>query len=146
MPRPVSLPIRPDFQTGISFPKKFLLPLLFQPVYNKGMTTITGDQLRGHLDAMILASLESGESHGLGILQRLEEAGCGLLKLKEGSLYPALWPLRGRWPLSSLSQQCPPQAKRSSPPRLPFDAEGKRDRSLKSESSGVSSFLSSAAF
>jgi PadR family transcriptional regulator, regulatory protein PadR len=59
------------------------------------MSTITGDQLRGHLDTLILATLEAGEAHGLGILQRLEESGCGLLKLKEGSLYPALYRLEG---------------------------------------------------
>src|ERR1700733_12163282 len=59
------------------------------------MTPITGDQLRGHLDTMILATLEDGEAHGLGILQRLEAAGCGLLKLKEGSVYPALYRLEG---------------------------------------------------
>jgi PadR family transcriptional regulator PadR len=57
------------------------------------MGTINGDQLRGHLDTMILATLEEGEAHGLGVLERLELAGCGLLKLKEGSLYPALYRL-----------------------------------------------------
>ena len=57
------------------------------------MSTINGDQLRGHLDTMILATLEGGEAHGLGILHRLETAGCGLLQMKEGSLYPALYRL-----------------------------------------------------
>jgi len=37
--------------------------------------------------------LEEGEAHGLEILRRLEAAGCGLLRLKEGSLYPALYRL-----------------------------------------------------
>src|SRR5688572_20576969 len=44
---------------------------------------------------MVLATLERGEAHGLEILRRLEEAGCGLLRLKEGSLYPALYRLEG---------------------------------------------------
>src|SRR6476661_7181897 len=57
------------------------------------MDTIHGDKLRGHLEAMILSTLEQGEAHGLEILHRLEEAGCGLLRLKEGSLYPALYRL-----------------------------------------------------
>jgi DNA-binding PadR family transcriptional regulator len=57
------------------------------------MDTITGDKLRGHLETMILSTLERGEAHGLEILRRLEEAGCGLLRLKEGSLYPALYRL-----------------------------------------------------
>ena len=54
---------------------------------------IQGDKLRGHLEAMVLSTLERGEAHGLEILHRLEEAGCGLLRLKEGSLYPALYRL-----------------------------------------------------
>ncbi len=57
------------------------------------MDEINGDKLRGHLEVMILATLEQGEAHGLEILHRLEEAGCGLLRLKEGSLYPALYRL-----------------------------------------------------
>jgi PadR family transcriptional regulator PadR len=57
------------------------------------MEPITGDKLRGHLETMVLSTLERGEAHGLEILRRLEEAGCGLLRLKEGSLYPALYRL-----------------------------------------------------
>jgi PadR family transcriptional regulator PadR len=57
------------------------------------MSSIDGDKLRGHLEALILATLERGAAHGLEILQRLELRGCGLLKLKEGSLYPALYRL-----------------------------------------------------
>src|SRR6478609_10597784 len=57
------------------------------------MDAIDGDKLRGHLETLILATLEKGEAHGLEILRRLEEAGCGLLRLKEGSLYPALYRL-----------------------------------------------------
>src|SRR6516162_700396 len=67
------------------------------------MDSIDGDKLRGHLEALVLATLERGEAHGLEILQRLEDAGCGLLRLKEGSLYPALYHLeaagevKARW-------------------------------------------------
>jgi PadR family transcriptional regulator, regulatory protein PadR len=57
------------------------------------MQTIDGDKLRGHLETLVLATLEKGEAHGLEILRRLEAGGCGLLKLKEGSLYPALYRL-----------------------------------------------------
>jgi DNA-binding PadR family transcriptional regulator len=57
------------------------------------MEAITGDKLRGHLEALVLSALEQGEAHGLEILRRLEELGCGLLRLKEGSLYPALYRL-----------------------------------------------------
>jgi DNA-binding PadR family transcriptional regulator len=42
---------------------------------------------------MILSTLARGEAHSLEILHRLQEAGCGLLQLKEGLLYPALYRL-----------------------------------------------------
>lgn len=57
------------------------------------MSEIHGDMLRGHLDTMVLSTLERDAAHGLEILRRLEAAGCGLLRLKEGSLYPALYRL-----------------------------------------------------
>jgi PadR family transcriptional regulator len=57
------------------------------------MKQISGDKLRGHLEMLILATLEQGQAHGLEILRRLEIRGCGLLRLKEGSLYPALYRL-----------------------------------------------------
>ena len=57
------------------------------------MEAIDGDKLRGHLEMLILATLEKQEAHGLEILHRLEAGGCGLLRLKEGSLYPALYRL-----------------------------------------------------
>ena len=57
------------------------------------MDAIHGDKLRGHLEMLILATLERGKAHGLEILRRLEVGGCGLLRLKEGSLYPALYRL-----------------------------------------------------
>lgn len=57
------------------------------------MDRIDGDKLRGHLEMLILAALGRGDAHGLEILRRLEKGGCGLLRLKEGSLYPALYRL-----------------------------------------------------
>jgi DNA-binding PadR family transcriptional regulator len=57
------------------------------------MEAIRGDKLRGHLETVVLSTLAQGEAHGLEILRRLDEAGCGLLRLKEGSLYPALYRL-----------------------------------------------------
>jgi DNA-binding PadR family transcriptional regulator len=57
------------------------------------MQPIDGDKLRGHLEVLILATLEQSAAHGLEILRRLEAGGCGLLRLKEGSLYPALYRL-----------------------------------------------------
>jgi len=57
------------------------------------MADIVGDKLRGHLQDLVLAALERGEAHGLEILRRLEAAGDGSLRLKEGSLYPTLYRL-----------------------------------------------------
>ena len=57
-----------------------------------GMSTkVQGDSLRGHLETLVLSALKKGDAHGFEILKRLEEAGSGALKLKEGSLYPALY-------------------------------------------------------
>ena len=81
------------------------------------MNQITGDQLRGHLDTMILATLEGGEAHGLGVLQRLDAAGCGLLKLKEGSLYPALYRLEAAGLVAS-SEQPVPSGQKGAPRRV----------------------------
>ena len=55
--------------------------------------TISGDKLRGHVESMALSVLERGDAHGFEILRRLEEAGCGQLRLREGTLYPALYRL-----------------------------------------------------
>jgi PadR family transcriptional regulator, regulatory protein PadR len=57
------------------------------------LTPLHGDALRGHLETLVLSALRHGDAHGFEILQRLEEAGSGALKLKEGSLYPALYRL-----------------------------------------------------
>jgi len=66
---------------------------LSQSAYEINMESISGDHLRGHLETMILSVLERGDAHGMEIIRRLEAAGCGLLRLKEGSLYPALYRL-----------------------------------------------------
>jgi DNA-binding PadR family transcriptional regulator len=57
------------------------------------MEPIDGDALRGHLEGLVLSTLERSEAHGFEVLRRLEAAGCGALRLKEGSLYPALYRL-----------------------------------------------------
>lgn len=81
----------------------FGLDLINSLSINKGMREITGDKLRGHLETLILSSLEQGVVHGLEIVKRVDSAGSGALKLKEGSLYPALYRLeqaglvKGKW-------------------------------------------------
>jgi DNA-binding PadR family transcriptional regulator len=71
------------------------------------MEAINGDKLRGHLETMILSTLEQGEAHGLEILRRLDESGCGLLRLKEGSLYPALYRLEAAGEVKAVWEPAP---------------------------------------
>lgn len=54
---------------------------------------IQGEQLRGHLETMLLSVLEAAPAHGFEILKRLEARGCGLFQLKEGTVYPVLYRL-----------------------------------------------------
>jgi len=62
-----------------------------------------GDQLQGTLELLILKTLERGPNHGFGITLHVEQVSAGLLRLEEGSLYPALHRLekeklvRGEW-------------------------------------------------
>ncbi|MFD5134512.1 PadR family transcriptional regulator [Streptomyces olindensis] len=48
------------------------------------------DALRGHLDALILATLEGGGLHGYAISEALAARSDGALDLATGTLYPAL--------------------------------------------------------
>ena len=71
------------------------------------MEPLSGDKLRGHLEPIVLSTLEQGEAHGLEILRRLEERGCGLLRLKEGSLYPALYRLEAAGEVKAVWEDAP---------------------------------------
>jgi PadR family transcriptional regulator, regulatory protein PadR len=65
------------------------------------------DRLQGTLDLLILKTLASrGKMHGYGITLHIEQVSEDILRLEEGSLYPALhrmtqsgW-LRSEWGLS----------------------------------------------
>jgi PadR family transcriptional regulator PadR len=90
------------------------------------MSEIQGDMLRGHLDTMVLATLERGEAHGLEILRRLTLSGCGLLKLKEGSLYPALYRLEAAGKISAV-WETEPHGRRGARRRIyQLTSKGKR--------------------
>lgn len=54
-------------------------------------TTIQGDRLRGHLEAMILAILEREPAHGFDVVKKLEARGEGALQMREGTIYPVLY-------------------------------------------------------
>jgi DNA-binding PadR family transcriptional regulator len=46
--------------------------------------------VKGQLDALILATLETGPAHGYAVGQALRERSDGAFDLPEGTIYPAL--------------------------------------------------------
>ena len=48
------------------------------------------DALRGHLDALLLATLDGRELHGYAIIEALQQGSGGALDLPTGTIYPAL--------------------------------------------------------
>jgi PadR family transcriptional regulator, regulatory protein PadR len=61
-----------------------------------GQKSKRADLLQGMLDMLILKSLESGARHGYSIAQQIQEASEDMLKVEEGSLYPALYRLENQ--------------------------------------------------
>ena len=51
------------------------------------------DLLQGTLDLLVLQTLSRGPNHGYGIAQRIHELSDDVLRIEEGSLYPALYRL-----------------------------------------------------
>jgi len=51
------------------------------------------DLLQGTLDLLILRTLAPGEMHGWGISQRIQQLSQDVLRVNQGSLYPALYRL-----------------------------------------------------
>ena len=60
------------------------------------------DQLHGTLDMLVLKSLAAGPEHGYGISVRLHQLSADVLRVEEGSLYPALYRMEQRGWISSL--------------------------------------------
>src|ERR1700683_2464470 len=48
------------------------------------------EELKGHLDAMLLAALEDGPRHGYAVIDALRQSTSGRLDLPTGTIYPAL--------------------------------------------------------
>lgn len=61
------------------------------------------EALKGHLDGLLLATLEDGPRHGYAVIEALRETTGGQLDLPTGTIYPALHRLQaggmiqGRW-------------------------------------------------
>lgn len=67
--------------------------------------------VQGTLDMLILKTLASGAMHGYAIARRIQQATSDLLRVEEGSLYPALhrmerrgW-IEARWGLSETNRR-----------------------------------------
>lgn len=54
------------------------------------LSTVKADLVRGHLDALLLATLDDGPLHGYAIIEALESRSGGVLDIPTGSVYPAL--------------------------------------------------------
>jgi PadR family transcriptional regulator PadR len=65
------------------------------------MPKTNSDQLHGTLDMLVLKTLQNGRLHGYAIATRLEYLSKEVLKVEEGSLYPALYRMEARGWLSS---------------------------------------------
>jgi transcriptional regulator len=48
------------------------------------------DNLQGSLELLVLKTLETAPNHGFGIASHVEAASEQLIRIEEGSLYPAL--------------------------------------------------------
>jgi PadR family transcriptional regulator, regulatory protein PadR len=48
------------------------------------------EELKGHLDALLLAALEDGPRHGYAVIEALRQATGGRLDMATGTIYPAL--------------------------------------------------------
>jgi transcriptional regulator len=51
---------------------------------------VRSEALKGHLDGLMLATLQAGPAHGYAIAQTLRARSDGAFDLPEGTLYPAL--------------------------------------------------------
>jgi PadR family transcriptional regulator, regulatory protein PadR len=67
--------------------------------------------LQGTLDMLVLKALSLGPMHGYGVGQRIQQISDDVLKVEEGSLYPALYRIEqqgwieSEWGVSENNQQ-----------------------------------------
>jgi|SRR5215207_5926096 len=51
---------------------------------------MSAEALKGHLDGLLLATLEAGPKHGYAVIEALREGSSGHFDLPTGTVYPAL--------------------------------------------------------
>ncbi len=61
----------------------------------------TTELLPGTLDLLILKAVSIGPLHGYGVLLRIQQISKEVLKIQQGSLYPALYRLEARGLITS---------------------------------------------
>src|SRR5215468_7059354 len=80
-------------------PSSYIALLPMRPPYlanflagslNVGLLRMRAEELKGHLDAMLLAALEGGPRHGYAVIESLRQSTGGRLDLPTGTIYPAL--------------------------------------------------------
>jgi PadR family transcriptional regulator, regulatory protein PadR len=98
----------PSFSTLLTQCSSFFYSWLWE----EKMRTHTNDRLKGTLDLLVLKTLASqGRMHGYAVTLRIEEISESVLRLEEGSLYPAFhrmtqagW-LRSEWGVSESNRR-----------------------------------------
>lgn len=75
------------------------------------MAKRSAEMLHGTLDALVLKALSRGRLHGYGIARWIEETTEDVVRVEEGSLYPALYRMEKRawieaeWDVSELNRK-----------------------------------------
>jgi PadR family transcriptional regulator PadR len=62
---------------------------------------LRSEVLKGHVDLLLLSTLEAGPLHGYGVVEKLRGISDGAFDLAEGTVYPALYRLEAAGLLSS---------------------------------------------
>lgn len=69
-------------------------------------------QLKGHLDLLLLAVLAEGDNHGYAVIEGLRNSSGDVFDLPEGTVYPALHRLEKSGHLRSKWSQAPGRKRR----------------------------------
>src|SRR5215471_15721682 len=78
-----------------------MLPQTVKGTKQPKMTKPRTDLMQGTLELLILKTLSREPMHGYGIAQRIHETVDDLLRIEDGSLYPALYRMEERGLINS---------------------------------------------
>ena len=85
----------------LTFDKRRSILLPLSNAVGKKMKEIQTELLQGTLDLLVLKTLQTGPTHGWDIAQRIQQVSGDVLRVGQGSLYPALHRLEERGWISS---------------------------------------------